>query len=626
MNVKWSVDKKALLLTLLLLILAACTAPSAPAAPEQLPDATDVPATATEAVPTADETPELRTIAIENVQVEIGVGSPIPVDVVASGTWPDLCAQVAQVAQRVAGSRIEIDVLAAPAQQDCPPDQLGLPFRIAVPLNMVELPAGTYSVAVNGVETAFAWDYMTASGGAPDSAEAGAKQPLSVLAATVQVGKGSPIPVEVVASGSWPELCAQLAEVRQQISGSRVEISLLAASTNPKCPPDMVGIPFRIAVPLNMVEMPLGVYSIVVNGVETSFEWTGTAPEDAQAADLVLAYIGHDGNLWLLDTQNSEPRQITMDAALESVDGSTVVNYYFPSISSDGRFVAARRDAGTPVEWGMQYQFGLWVYDNESGEAGLVMENEVPPAGFDWKPDTHILAYGVGTDPNYFAAGRGKPAAELATGIFGIDMDSGETSELVNPERGYTLMLPVWSPDGRFLSFDEILYMEGRGPFAYYDFEAGQYIGWDEPLGYYSFSPDSSQIAYDKLTYTATGEERIFVRDRLDGEETQISPDSLQGYAFHPVYSPSGERMAYLIGVGELEDQTHRLFVQDLPAGEPRELGVFESAWHLQWSPDGTQLVLSSGPYETQQVFAVNAADGTINVLAQGTQPTVAMS
>jgi hypothetical protein len=99
----------------------------------------------------------LRPIAVEAVQVEIGVGSPIPVDIFVSGTWPDLCAQLAQMTQRIADSKIEIELLATPAKPDCPPDYLGVPFRIAIPLNVVELPHARYSVDVNGVSTSFDW-------------------------------------------------------------------------------------------------------------------------------------------------------------------------------------------------------------------------------------------------------------------------------------------------------------------------------------------------------------------------------------------------------------------------------------------------------------------------------------
>lgn len=100
----------------------------------------------------------LRQVPVEHVEVQVGVGSPIPVDVVVSGTWPDLCAQLAEVRQRVEDFQVEITLLATPADATCPPDYLGLPFRMAVPLNVVELPVGTYTIVANGVGTTFEWN------------------------------------------------------------------------------------------------------------------------------------------------------------------------------------------------------------------------------------------------------------------------------------------------------------------------------------------------------------------------------------------------------------------------------------------------------------------------------------
>ena len=450
-------------------------------------------------------------------------------------------------------------------------------------------------------------------------------RPIQIADAQVQIGVGSPIPVEVVASGTWPDLCAQLADVSQQFSGDRFEISLMASPADPACPPDPVGIPFRIAVPLNMVQMPIATYHVVVNGVETSFEWSATSPEPQPVENLGLtvAYIGADGNLWVADASGGPPRQITSDAAPFEAGGD-VISYYFPKISSDGRYIAARRDAGVPISEGVRYQFGLWVYDTETGESRSVYEDpDSPPAGFDWKPGTHLLAYGIGSDPNYFIT-RGQPDAALATGIYAANLDSGKTSLLVVPEKGLTLILPTWSPDGRFLSFDELVYMEGRGPFAYYDFEAQQYIAWEEPLGDYDWSPDSSQLAYDQLTYSATGSERIFTRPRLDGGEELVSTGLDQGYAFYPVYSPDGLQIAYLINPGGPESIQHTLVVQDLSTGELRELGNYESAWNLEWSSDGRVLVFSAGPHESQQVYGYDLVNGTTTVLAQGSQPSLA--
>jgi hypothetical protein len=127
-------------LSLLVLVAAACGPASA--APESAPEA---------------EQADLRPVVVEHVGFQVGVGSPIPVDIVASGTWPDLCAQLAGLHQSVDGFQIQIDLWATPENPNCPPDHLGVPFRMAIPLNPVELPAGTYEVSVNGVSNSFDW-------------------------------------------------------------------------------------------------------------------------------------------------------------------------------------------------------------------------------------------------------------------------------------------------------------------------------------------------------------------------------------------------------------------------------------------------------------------------------------
>lgn len=460
---------------------------------------------------------------------------------------------------------------------------------------------------------------------APTVVEASTR-PIQISDVQVQIGLGSPLPVEVIASGTWPDLCAQVAQVEQQLSGTRIEINILADPADPACPPDLVGLSFRMAIPLNIAELPFDTYTVVVNGFETIFEYAGasSAPLPVENLGLTFAYVGIDGNLWIADASGGPPRQITTDAApIEA--GGDVVSYYFPKISSDGRYIAARWDAGVPISEGVRYTFSLQVYDTETGASRSVYESsESVPAGSDWKPGTHLLAYGLGTVPNYFINRGGKPDPALATGIFAVDLDSGASSILVNPEKGYTLVLPAWSPDGRFLGFDEVLYTEGRGPFAYYDFAAQQYVAWDEPLGFYDWSPDGSQLAYDRMIYTPLGTERIFFRPRLEGTEQQISPDLDQGHSFYPVYSPDGLQIAYLTNPADPESFQNTLVVQDFPNGEPRELGTFESVWSLEWSPDGRALVFSAGPYDSQQVYAFDLVSGITSVLAQGSQPSLA--
>lgn len=78
-----------------------------------------------------------------------------------------------------------------------------------------------------------------------------------------------------------------------------------------------MGLPFRIALPLNIVEMAEDSYSIDVNGVETSFQWPQDEPETPEVVNSVshvIAYIGNEGNLWVGTLHGMDNRQITTDA------------------------------------------------------------------------------------------------------------------------------------------------------------------------------------------------------------------------------------------------------------------------------------------------------------------------
>lgn len=102
-----------------------------------------------------EEPGSLVPIDVQHVQVEVGVGSPIPVDAVVAGIWPGLCAQLAEIRQNLTNFEFDISLLADPGARDCAPDHVGLSFRMAIPINVAELPEGTYTVTVNGVSATF---------------------------------------------------------------------------------------------------------------------------------------------------------------------------------------------------------------------------------------------------------------------------------------------------------------------------------------------------------------------------------------------------------------------------------------------------------------------------------------
>lgn len=127
-----------------------------------------------------------RAMQVADVQVQVGVGSPLPVDIFVSGAWPDLCAQLSEIRQRIDGFTIAVTILTTAADPNCPPDYLGVPFRIAIPLNIVQLPAGEYTVTVNDVSTTFTWPVPAAVLRYEGPAEMGSSDP--VKCASLELG------------------------------------------------------------------------------------------------------------------------------------------------------------------------------------------------------------------------------------------------------------------------------------------------------------------------------------------------------------------------------------------------------------------------------------------------------
>ena len=146
-------------LLVLVLALAACSPAAIQSVSGTMPTAVveTVEAALTDAtpVPTAAAV-DLPLLKVSHVQIDIGIGSPIPVDALISAELPDICAQLAEVTVAQKDFTFEITMSVTPgAREECRRDTL--PFRMYVPLNMVSLPDSTYTVKVNGISTTFQW-------------------------------------------------------------------------------------------------------------------------------------------------------------------------------------------------------------------------------------------------------------------------------------------------------------------------------------------------------------------------------------------------------------------------------------------------------------------------------------
>jgi hypothetical protein len=213
-------------------------------------------------------------ITVDQVQVEVGVGSPIPVHVIVSGNLPDPCSQVefVQVLQYKTNFNITLFAtpdVGGPAVDGCIKDPL--PFTMSLPLNVIGLPAGDYSVTVNGSRADFSLDTGTSASSLPTVDSAFYKDDVQVDSVYVEIGRGSPLPVHAVVSLNLSNTCAQLGEIRLHQEGTTFFVRLVSyVIEGEDCKAD--SIPFRLEIPLNLVGLDAVVYTVDVNGFSATFE------------------------------------------------------------------------------------------------------------------------------------------------------------------------------------------------------------------------------------------------------------------------------------------------------------------------------------------------------------------
>jgi len=215
-----------------------------------------------------------QNVTIDHVETQIGIGSPIPVFVLISGQLPDPCSQVEHTEIKQDGSTFIISLFATPdiggpAVDGCIKDPI--PFTLSIPLSVVDLPSGSYSVVVNGSRADFVLDTANSTSSIRTADMPYNKSDIQVDDVNIEVGVGSPVPVHAIVSANLPNACAQLGEVQIHRDGTNFFVQLIAyVPAQTDCNPDT--LPMRIVIPFNMIGLETGTYTAIVNGTETSFE------------------------------------------------------------------------------------------------------------------------------------------------------------------------------------------------------------------------------------------------------------------------------------------------------------------------------------------------------------------
>lgn len=285
-----------------------------------------------------------------------------------------------------------------------------------------------------------------------------------------------------------------------------------------------------------------------------------------------IAYVGSDKNVWLSGPNGSGQRRVTQDASESSV-------YSQPKWSPTGDLLAFARGSS-------QYRLDtLLLLDVTKSEPPVVIAKI--DRGFDWSPDGRRLLY-----------------ADSA--LWTYDVQTKQTTRLLEPRSGYYLGDPDWSPSGKFVSLNEYLIMN---PDITYDIIPRQFAVTDlKQAGSYKlfeehgdlvcdWSPDGQQLACVDIPLSLGPIAGPCPLTILDINQSLIKrfPTTNDSCDIDPRWSPDGRFVAVQALIGDQIATEQKSYV-DLLAIDGSERIRLGEGIPQSWSPDGKRLVILDRP------------------------------
>ncbi|MCJ7790784.1 MAG: hypothetical protein MUP69_11555 [Candidatus Atribacteria bacterium] len=97
--------------------------------------------------------PAIGLATVEEIDILTLESFPVQIFVIASGYLPDPCTKISEVLQEIEGNAFFITIETYRSPGFC--IQVLAPFEEVIPLYVYGLPAGTYTVEVNGIQGTF---------------------------------------------------------------------------------------------------------------------------------------------------------------------------------------------------------------------------------------------------------------------------------------------------------------------------------------------------------------------------------------------------------------------------------------------------------------------------------------
>ena len=209
-----------------------------------------------------------------------------------------------------------------------------------------------------------------------------------------------------------------------------------------------------------------------------------------------IVYTGQAGqniDLWLMNRDGTENKQLTFDVYTESV----------PEVTPDGRYIFFISDRG-----GAHH---LWRMNTDGSDARRMTEGEDPEWSFDCSPDSRWVLYH-------------QEVARKPT-LWKVAIEGGAATRL----NDYEAFFPRFSPDGKWIAyatFDEQVKRDKLTIMPAFDgppsssFALPPHIVIDNPFEWGKWSPDSSALTY---VVRSDGVDNVWAQPTVGGQPKQLT-------------------------------------------------------------------------------------------------------